>query len=364
MMTANPQEGTAAQDSSSVFLEEQNSNYGIDNVASCTESRARNTEKRPKKDSGSELTKENNVAIVLGYFEGKLFIEDQLNSIFNQTHSSHHVFLCDDQSRQPFAIEEHRLKNGDLAKLSIYKRSENVGFSSNFLTGLSDITDEFDYFAFSDQDDVWHRDKLGRAIKALGTVSVNTPALYCARTEISDAKCQQTLGFSPLFTKPPSFANALVQSISGGNTMVFNRAAKNLIVQAKLNTPVVSHDWWCYQIITGAGGFVVYDPEPCLKYRQHGENQIGANTNWRARLARLRSLLQGQFRAWNSINLKALVDHKYLLTTDNQETLNDFIAARQASLTKRLVLSKRAGIYRQTLLGNFGLLLGIILNKV
>ena len=187
------------------------------------------------------------------------------------------TFLCDDQSRQPFAISEHQFKNG-LAKLSICKRSENVGFSSNFLTGLSDITDDFDYFAFSDQDDVWHRDKLDRAIKALGTVSVNTPALYCARTEISDAKCKQTLGFSPLFTKPPSFANALVQSISGGNTMVFNRAAKNLIVEASLNTPVVSHDWWCYQIITGAGGYVIYDPEPRLKYRQHGKTKLAQIT--------------------------------------------------------------------------------------
>ena len=61
--------------------------------------------------------------------------------------------------------------------------------------------------------------------------------------------------------------------------MVFNRAAKNLIVEASLNTPVVSHDWWCYQIVTGAGGHVMYDPEPCLKYRQHGKNQIGANNN-------------------------------------------------------------------------------------
>ena len=363
-MTANPKEGSAAQNTSSVFLKEQKGSYDTSHVAPCTQNKARETGKLTKFDSASEFTKEGNVAIVLGYFEGKPFIEEQLNSIFNQSHSFHHVFLCDDQSRQPFAINEHRLKNGGLAKLSICKRSENLGFSNNFLTGLSETTDEFDYFAFSDQDDVWHRDKLDKAIKALGTVSVNTPALYCARTEISDAKCKQTLGFSPLFTKPPSFANALVQSISGGNTMVFNRAAKNLIVEASLNTPVVSHDWWCYQIITGAGGYVIYDPEPCLKYRQHGKNQIGANNNQRARLVRLRSLLQGQFRTWNSINLKALVDHKHLLTNDNQKTLNDFIAARHAPLAQRLVFSKRAGIYRQTLLDNLGLLFGIILNKV
>ena len=208
-MTANAQEGSAAQNTSSVFLEEQKSNHDTGHVAPCPQSKARETGKRSKIDTATEFTKENNVAIVLGYFEGKPFIEEQLNSIFNQTHSSHHVFLCDDQSRQPFAINEHRFKNGDLAKLSICKRSENVGFSSNFLTGLSDITDDFDYFAFSDQDDVWHRDKLDRAIKALGTVSVNTPALYCARTEISDAKMQANFRFFAAIYKAAIFRQCI-----------------------------------------------------------------------------------------------------------------------------------------------------------
>ena len=33
----------------------------------------------------------------------------------------------------------------------------------------------------------------------------------------------------PLFERAPDFRNALVQSIAGGNTMVFNRAARDLL---------------------------------------------------------------------------------------------------------------------------------------
>ena len=92
-MTANPQEGSAAQDTSSVFLEEQKSNYDTDHVAPCTQSNDRKTGKHSKIDPDSEITKENNVAIVLGYFEGKPFIKEQLNSIFNQTHTLT-TFFC------------------------------------------------------------------------------------------------------------------------------------------------------------------------------------------------------------------------------------------------------------------------------
>ena len=289
---------------------------------------------------------------------------DQLRSILDQSHSAVHIYLCDDKSEPRFSFDGLRLHSAQLSQISIGLRPPNVGFTNNFLNALASISDDFEYFAFSDQDDIWRDDKLDRAIKLLETVPSATPTLYCARTEIADATCEHTVGFSPLFTKLPSFANALVQSIGGGNTMVFNRAAKDLIVKAAVDANVVSHDWWCYQIVTGAGGYVVYDPEPCLKYRQHANNLVGENNSWHARFVRIRGLLRGSIRTWNDINLKALAENEHLLTGDNRKVLNDFIEARQSSLIKRLFLFKRSGIYRQTWFGNLGLLLGILLNKV
>ena len=307
---------------------------------------------------------ENHVAIILGYYDGHLFIKDQLYSIFEQSHKALHVFLCDDQSNTPFSLDNLQLDSKQLSKLSLATRPKNIGLTKNFLNPLANITEKFDYYAFSDQDDIWHKDKLEKAIAKISKVQSDVPALYCARTEIVDATAKNTRCNSPLFSKPPSFANALVQSIGGGNTMVFNRAAKNLIIKASLNFDVLYHDWWCYQIITGVGGYVFCDPEPCLKYRQHDLNLVGANNNLRARFIRIRKLLQGRFRAWTDINLKTLLENKHLLTKSNQKVLENFIKARQSNLLKRIYFFKKSGIYRQTLLGNFGLLLGILLNKV
>ena len=146
--------------------------------------------------------------------------------------------------------------------------------------------------------------------------------------------------------------------------MVFNKAAKDLILEATEDVTVVSHDWWCYQIVTGVGGRVIYDPQPCLKYRQHARNLVGSNDNWRARLLRIRGLLRGDYRKWNDINLAALWKHEHSLTFNNRRALCDFTQARQSSLLKRLLLFRRTGIYRQTLLGNLGLLLAVFLNRV
>ncbi|MCV5720962.1 glycosyltransferase family 2 protein, partial [Escherichia coli] len=53
----------------------------------------------------------------------------------------------------------------------------------------------------------------------------------------------ECIGYSPLFCKKPSFRNALIQSIAGGNTMLFNQAARNIINLTPQDFKIVSHDW-------------------------------------------------------------------------------------------------------------------------
>ena len=319
---------------------------------------------QPTKTTRNARQPQSRVAVILGYFNGQTAIGEQLQSIIEQSHSEFHIFICDDNSNPCFSFEGLCLDKDSLSKISVAVRPQNIGFSSNFLTGLAGISGEFEYFAFSDQDDIWYENKLEKAIIALEKFSSKEPALYCARVEIADDVCEKVLGYSPLFDKAPSFANALVQNIGGGNTMVFNKAAKDLILKASQDVTVGLHDWWCYQVVAGAGGHVIYDPEPCLKYRQHAYNIIGASSNWSARLSRIRGLLAGRLRARNDINIKALSKHKNLLTASNQQTLNDFIEARRSPFVKRILLFKRSGIYCQTLVGSLGLLLGVFLNKV
>ncbi|HEX2530956.1 MAG TPA: glycosyltransferase family 2 protein, partial [Burkholderiaceae bacterium] len=116
--------------------------------------------------------------------------------------------------------------------------------------------------------------------------------------------------------------------------------------------------------VSGCGGQIFYDPYPSLRYRQHGGNLIGSNANVFARLARIRMLFEGRFRGWNDRNIQALKNLRPNLTPANRQILDTFITARNRSLLARLIGIRRSGVYRQTTLGNLGLLTATLFNKI
>ncbi|UUY09351.1 glycosyltransferase family 2 protein [Pseudomonas sp. J452] len=300
--------------------------------------------------------------MLLSTHNGARFLREQLDSIIAQTHANWLIVASDDGSTDATLtiLEDYRNKLG-AQRLQI-RRGPCRGYAANFLSTATDKSIEADAFAFADQDDVWHPDKLERAVSWLCEQPQEQPSLYCSRTRLIDAS-GDPIGCSPLFSKPPSFRNALVQSLAGGNTMVFNRAARNLLAEAG-TPPIVSHDWWFYMLITGYGGLLHYDPSPSIDYRQHGANIIGSNLSLSDHLYRLRRLLSGHFQRWNEINLRALSLHENLLTEENQKVLIHFAQARQTSWLDSLRTLLSCGIYRQTTLGNLGLAAAALLRRI
>lgn len=302
------------------------------------------------------------VAILLCTYHGQHFLSEQLESFYHQTYPNWEVWASDDGSEDDThaILERYRLRFGD-QRLSIHSGPAE-GFVANFLSLACKAGIRSDFYAFSDQDDIWKADKLERAVRWLSRIPADVPALYCSRTEVVDAGGGH-LGYSPLFLRPPSFANALVQNIGGGNTMVFNQAARNLLQYAGPDIAAVSHDWWAYLVVTACGGRVHYDPVPTIRYRQHGDNLVGANSSWRARAVRSQYLLKGRFRDWNEQNLAALQRMRAQMTDSSIETLDRFERARKQGLPGRLLGMIKAGVYRQTLLGNLGLIVATIFKK-
>lgn len=303
------------------------------------------------------------VAILLCTYHGQRHLAEQLESFVTQSYTNWEVWASDDGSEDDtHAILKAYRQQWPAGQLSV-RFGPAKGFAANFLSLTCKTIIEADYFAYSDQDDIWEADKLQRAVRWLETVPENTPALYCSRTRLVDSENNE-ICLSPLFAKPPSFANALMQNIGGGNTMVFNNATRALLQEAGVIFPLISHDWWTYMIVTGCGGVVFYDSEPSLRYRQHSSNLIGMDGRWKARLQRIFLLWQGRFRRWNDSNIAALRHLQHRLTPENQKTLEQFANARDMSLIPRLIHLKRSGIYRQTLLGNLGLIAAAIFKKI
>lgn len=303
------------------------------------------------------------VAILLCTLHGQPFLAEQLDSIERQTYSNWGLWASDDGSADDTrAILQRYQQKWGAQRLSV-RSGPAEGFVSNFLSLTCMAEIQADCYAYSDQDDIWEEDKLQRAVEWLRSIPRDVPALYCSRTRLVDEE-NRDLGLSPLFTRPPAFANALIQNIGGGNTMVFNHAARRLICEAGQNIEVVSHDSWVYMVVAGCGGQIKYDAYPSLRYRQHGKNLVGTNATWKARRVRIRMLWQGHLRTWNDRHLVALQRLQSRLTPESRRTLDLLARARQRALLPRLIGLKKSGIYRQTLLGNLGLFAAAIFKKI
>ncbi len=303
------------------------------------------------------------VAILLCTFHGQKYLAEQLESFAAQTYSQWAVWASDDKSSDDTrTILESYVAKWGVERLSICL-GPSKGFAANFLSLTCNAEIGADYYAYSDQDDVWEADKLARAVAYLQSVQAGTPAVYCSRTRLVDADNKQ-IGLSPLFSKPPSFANALMQNIGGGNTMVFNQAARDLLCLAGDDVDVITHDWWTYLVVMGCGGQVYYDPQPSLRYRQHRDNLVGANVSLGSRIARIAMLWRGRFRDLNTRHFQALDRISQQLTSANKLILNEFRAARDKRLPPRVFGFLRSGVHRQTLMGNIGLVVATLFKKM
>jgi len=302
------------------------------------------------------------VAILMGTYNAQQFLALQLDSIARQTWQEWVLWISDDgsQDRSLSIINEFQQRVGK-ERITLLPGPQ-TGFADNFLSLVCNPVIQADYYAFADQDDIWEADKLIRALTLLLPKGNQSPALYCSRTRIVD-EFDHEIGFSPLFRKPPSFANALTQSLSGGNTMIFNHAARKLLLEAgRVN--IVSHDWWTYLLITGCGGSVVYDSYPSVRYRQHDTNLVGTNNGVKNKLKRLRKLWRGDFRLWVDNNINALFMIRKKLDQNNRGLLIKFMRGRNGWILPRLMVLKQVGLYRQTILGNLGLFLAVIFRKI
>jgi glycosyltransferase involved in cell wall biosynthesis len=310
-----------------------------------------------------EVKEARRIGILLATYNGDRFLEQQLSSLSAQEWRNVDIWASDDGSTDGTLEKLHRWQRkwnkGDFHVVS----GPRAGFVENFRSLLSSRTVDTDFVAFCDQDDVWDPDKLASAINLLSRHGQHRPALYCSRTRLVNEE-GHPMGLSPLFKRRPAFRNAIVQSIGGGNTQVMNRAAFSMLSESARRTTFVTHDWWSYILVSGAGGAVCYDPIPHVAYRQHGGNLIGHNMGLRAKARRLRLLLEQRFAKWNSINLAALALCDDLLDEESRQVVREFRRIRCLSFPANLIALRRLGLFRQTWQGNIALMFGAAIRSI
>jgi glycosyltransferase involved in cell wall biosynthesis len=310
------------------------------------------------------------IHVLLATYNGARYLPQQWASIEAQEGVEVVVHLADDGSSDgtPALLRELAARRkGAIREVHWLEAPPRRSATRSFLMLVADTVQRWphaQWFAYCDQDDVWLPGKLAAGLRVLEPYAGSArPALYGGRTLAVDDQDREG-GLSPLFQRPPSFRNAVAQSIMGGNTMLMNRAAAILVADAA-HLDVITHDWFTYQLVSGAEGFIHYDPRPFVRYRQHAQNVIGSNLGWKARWGRLLRMLRGEYREWNQVNLAALSRRAQVLTDANRAILEAFGRARQAATPwGRMGWLRRSGVFRQKPAEQLMLWLACVLRRI
>ena len=299
------------------------------------------------------------ISILMTTYNGAAYVEEQLATLQAQTLPFFELLISDDGSTDGTCDRLHAFRRAHPDQRIQIFDGPQMGVSKNIWSLLSRASEQSDFIAICDQDDIWMPHKLMRAASKLA--GIDGPALYGSRAIYCDASGQPN-GSSFHLRHPPGFRNALVQNIISGNSIVMNRAAFNIVARSNVCGHIF--DWYIYQLLSGAGAEIIHDPQPSFYYRQHSRNQIGANSGLRARLRRIGQALTGQYKDWNEANITALQRDYALLDEEGRKKLEAFLTLRKLRGRAAIQELRRIRLYRQGPLGQLGLYVTAYLGRI
>lgn len=308
------------------------------------------------------------IGILLGVYNGTRFLETQLQSYMGQSHVDWLVLARNDGSTDDSGRILAEYTHNDSRFHVLKDDGRNLGVIKNFsaLMGAALNTD-CRYFAFSDQDDFWHPDKLSRQLRCIQTAEKKfpgSPVLVHSDATVADEHLKE---ISPSFMAYQGIGHntcdplktLLVQNFVTGCTMMVNRPLLELAYPVP--GTVLMHDWWL-ALLAAALGHIEFIDRPLIHYRQHDKNQIGAKS-----IARYLNPFTGRwFHFWNTGRgylSQSVIQADYLgrrmkehnLTCRDFELINFELIRAYASLLdltpmQRIRFLTRQGITPQTLL--------------
>lgn len=221
------------------------------------------------------------LSVALCTYNGERFLREQLDSIAAQTRPPDELLVSDDRStdgtlklvesfaaRAPFPV---RLRVNDV----------NVGSTLNFDRAVALCSG--DVIALCDQDDVWLPEKLRRLEEVFeadeGVGLVFSDALVVGE-DLSPAGRRLwdwtfTRAERRAFERRGAFRALLRRNVVTGATLAFRARFKPLVLPIPADLNMI-HDGWI-ALVLAAVSRVVALPEPLVRYRQHGGQQLGVS---------------------------------------------------------------------------------------
>ena len=217
-------------------------------------------------------------------------------------------------------------------------QGSNVGPAYSFLELLTKQSG-YDYYAFCDQDDVWKKEKMERAVELLEKENDN-PALYFSAVNIVDKELNFIMKKEPSITN--SFEHSFVANPAIGCTLVFNKKLAEIVNQvdtSKLNIDM--HDAWIYRVAQSIDAKIIYDSNSYIMYRQHGNNVIGINTK---KIDKLKYFITKRKRLIGNVAKEILKNYENQIDDYKKRFLKDIVEVaedKKMLLKVKIIMNKK-----------------------
>lgn len=228
------------------------------------------------------------ISIAMTTYNGEDYIEKQMMSLLNQTRKADEIIICDDvSSDRTVAILQDIIKRESNSNCKLILNDNNLGYRKNFKKSIELTSGELIFLC--DQDDIWELDKLEKLEKIFEShpeiLALNAAfTMINANDQIIPYKDRK--GFynhdsirgkaDPGELKKIPYDMLLRYNISPGCTMAFRKNVKSKFL--KYTKSILPHDWEI-NLLAGMKKGCYFLNTPMIKYRIHGKNTLGMNTN-------------------------------------------------------------------------------------
>ncbi len=219
---------------------------------------------------------EGQIDILLATYNGEKYLREQIDSILNQTYKNIRLIVSDDCSKDGTRKILEEYKNKD-ERIKVYYQEKNLGVVKNIEFLLGKV--ESPYYMLADQDDYWLPEK---AEKSLETLKNNNADLVFGDLQVVDENLNtmyESFNDYMLLSRKinkyiDSYKVNYLYNCVTGCTVLAKKETIEKILPLPTNSKYLIHDHWI-GLMASLNGKLAYMPEKYIKYRQHGNNQVG-----------------------------------------------------------------------------------------
>lgn len=302
------------------------------------------------------------VDILLATYNSELYIKELLDSIKSQTYKDWNLIIRDDDSTD--STMDIILTWKDENNVSVIIIQDDFickSAAKNFFALLQAASSE--YVMFCDHDDVWLPEKIEDSLVFMNNLERLNPEIpRLVFTDYTIVDQNLNLLKNPkknINKKDLSLPRELVDNCVIGCTVIMNRQLYSRIGNV-VDLPIPMHDWWA-AILACTIGEISYMDKPTIFYRQHRNNQVGADKGkiqYIINRLRQQDIKERLERNYNQAELFINI-YRHTIPAEKMEILESFINIRNYPKWKKIKVSFEKGFIKKGVLKLIGQLISI-----